>query len=71
MRNRFCVTNTLGSRTPATGLRAIRLSLVARDSSGPEVTPAVSLFQVFGYNLLVVSCILVLRVLFVIFRQQR
>jgi len=31
----------------------------------------VSLFQVFGYNLLVVSCILVLRVLFVIFRQQR
>jgi len=40
-------------------------------SGGPEVTPAVSLFQVFGYNLLVVSCILVLRVLFVIFRQQR
>jgi len=26
---------------------------------------------VFGYNLLVVSCILALRVLFVIFRQQR
>ncbi len=36
---------------------------------GPAVTPTVSLFQVFGYNLLVVSCILVLRVLFVIFRR--
>lgn len=40
-------------------------------SGGPAVTPTVSLFQVFGYNLLVVSCILVLRVLFVIFRRQR
>ncbi|MBA2697740.1 MAG: AarF/ABC1/UbiB kinase family protein, partial [Nocardioidaceae bacterium] len=40
-------------------------------SGGPAVTSTVSLFQVFGYNLLVVSCILVLRVLFVIFRQQR
>ncbi len=38
---------------------------------GPAVTPTVGLFQVFGYNLLVVSCILVLRVLFVIFRRQR
>ncbi len=40
-------------------------------SGGPQVTPTVSLFQVFGYNLLVVSCILALRVLFVIFQQQR
>lgn len=40
-------------------------------SGGPAVTPTVSLFQVVGYNLLVVSCILVLRVLFVIFRRQR
>ncbi|MBA2767635.1 MAG: AarF/ABC1/UbiB kinase family protein [Sporichthyaceae bacterium] len=40
-------------------------------SGGPAVTPAVSLFQVFGYNLFVVSCILVLRVLFDIFRRQR
>ncbi len=38
-------------------------------SGGPAVTPTVSLFQVFGYNLLVVSCVLVLRVLFVIFRR--
>ena len=38
-------------------------------TGGPQMTPTVSLFQVFGYNLLVVSCILVLRVLFVIFRQ--
>lgn len=43
--------------------------LLMGTSGGPAVTPTVSLFQVFGYNLLVVSCILVLRVLFVIFRR--
>jgi ubiquinone biosynthesis protein len=36
---------------------------------GPRVTPAVSLFQVIGCNLVVVSCVLVLRVLFTIFRS--
>ncbi|MBA3265005.1 MAG: hypothetical protein H0T14_01340 [Nocardioidaceae bacterium] len=39
-------------------------------TGGPAVTPTVSLFQVFGYNLLIVSCILVLRVLFVILRRR-
>ncbi len=39
-------------------------------SGGPAVTPEVSLFHVFGYDLLVVSCILVLRVLFLIFRRR-
>jgi len=51
-----------------TGIMAVFLISA---SGGPEVTPGVGLFQVFGYNLLVISCILILRVLFVIFRQQR
>ncbi|HEV2087437.1 MAG TPA: AarF/UbiB family protein [Cryptosporangiaceae bacterium] len=51
-----------------TGIMAVYL---LGASGGPAVTPAVSLFQVFGYNLLVVSSILALRVLFVIFRRQR
>ncbi|GAA2295324.1 AarF/UbiB family protein [Nonomuraea roseoviolacea subsp. roseoviolacea] len=38
---------------------------------GPQVTPAISLFQLIGYNLLVISAILVLRVLIVVFRRPR
>jgi ubiquinone biosynthesis protein len=37
---------------------------------GPKVTPTVSLYQIFGYNLLIVAAILVLRVLFTIFRSR-
>jgi len=37
---------------------------------GPKITPAVSLYQVIGYNLLIVAAILVLRVLFTIFRNR-
>jgi len=37
---------------------------------GPQIAPDVSLFQVIGYNLLIVASILVLRVLFVIFRNR-
>ena len=39
-------------------------------SAGPKVAPDVSLDQVIGYNLLIVAAILVLRVLFVIFRNR-
>jgi len=39
-------------------------------SGGPMVTPAISLLQVIGYNLLIVASILVLRVLFTIFRSR-
>ncbi|WP_424637884.1 ABC1 kinase family protein [Embleya sp. AB8] len=38
---------------------------------GPQVRDSVGLYQVLGYNLLVVSCVLVLRVLFTIFRAER
>jgi ubiquinone biosynthesis protein len=37
---------------------------------GPQVSPTVSLFQVIGYNLLIVSSVMVLRVLFSIFRNR-
>jgi ubiquinone biosynthesis protein len=37
---------------------------------GPKVTPTVSLFQVIGYNLLIVAAIFVLRVLFTILRNR-
>ncbi|MFG1911860.1 ABC1 kinase family protein [Kribbella sp. NPDC048928] len=35
---------------------------------GPKVTPTMSLFQLFGYNLLVICVVLVLRVLVLVFR---
>jgi ubiquinone biosynthesis protein len=38
---------------------------------GPTITPTVSLFQVIGYNLIVVSSVLILRVLFRIFTPGR
>jgi ubiquinone biosynthesis protein len=38
---------------------------------GPQVTQGISLFQLVGYNLLVVAAVLALRVLFTIFRADR
>ena len=37
---------------------------------GPKVAPTVSLYQIIGYNLLIVAAILVLRVLFTILRNR-
>ena len=37
---------------------------------GPKVAPTVSLYQIIGYNLLIVAAVLVLRVLFTIFRNR-
>ena len=37
---------------------------------GPAVSATVSLYQVIGYNLLIVAAILALRVLFTIFRNR-
>jgi len=39
-------------------------------SSAPKIAPEVSLYQLIGYNLLIVASILVLRVLFTIFRNR-
>jgi ubiquinone biosynthesis protein len=37
---------------------------------GPQITPTMSLLQLIGYNLLIVGGILVLRVLYVVFRSR-
>ncbi|GAA3447836.1 ABC1 kinase family protein [Planomonospora venezuelensis] len=51
-----------------TGIMAV---LLLGTSGGPSVTDDVGLFQLLGYNLLVVSAVLGLRVLVVIFRAGR
>jgi ubiquinone biosynthesis protein len=45
--------------------------LLLASSSGPKVSPELTLNQLFGYNLLVISALLGLRLLFVVFRSQR
>ncbi len=45
-------------------------ALLLGTRGGPAVTPTISLGQVIGFNLLIVSAILVLRVLFTIFRNR-
>ncbi|MEV0797689.1 AarF/UbiB family protein [Kribbella sp. NPDC050281] len=47
------------------GLMAV---LLLGTPGGPKVTASMSLFQLFGYNLLVISAVLVLRVLVLVFR---
>jgi ubiquinone biosynthesis protein len=44
--------------------------LLLGTGGGPSVTPTVSLYELFGYNLLVVSAVLSLRVLVLIFRRE-
>jgi ubiquinone biosynthesis protein len=48
----------------------IAAALLLGAPGGPMITPSVSLFQVIGYNLLIVASILTLRVLFTIFRNR-
>ena len=50
------------------GLMAV---LLLGTPGGPAVTDAVSLYDLFGYNLLVICAVLVLRVLVLIFRPHR
>jgi ubiquinone biosynthesis protein len=51
----------------ATGIIA---ALLLGVTAGPKIAPDVSLAQLIGYNLLIVASILVLRVLFVVFRNR-
>ncbi len=55
----------LGATTGVIGV------LLLGTKSGPNVTSTVSLFGALGYTLLVISFVLVLRVLFIIFRPER
>jgi ubiquinone biosynthesis protein len=52
----------------ATGVMAV---LLLTGTGGPRVSPDLTLNQLFGYNLLAVSALLGLRLLFVVFRSQR
>jgi ubiquinone biosynthesis protein len=52
----------------AAGIMAV---LLLASTSGPRIAPEVTLNQVFGYNLLVISALLGLRLLYVVFRSQR
>jgi len=49
---------------------AIVAAILLGTPGGPEITPALSLLQLIGYNLLIVGGILALRVLYVIFRSR-
>ncbi|WP_091293227.1 ABC1 kinase family protein [Amycolatopsis xylanica] len=51
----------------ATGLMAV---LLLTSTGGPRVTADLTLNQAFGYNLLVISALVGLRLLFVVFRQH-
>lgn len=51
-----------------TGIMAV---LLLGTAGGPVVTPGITLLQLFGYNLLVISCVIGLRVLFTIARPPR
>jgi ubiquinone biosynthesis protein len=51
----------------ASGISAALLIGVA---GGPKVSPTVGLYQVIGYNLLIVAAILALRVLYTVFRSR-
>jgi ubiquinone biosynthesis protein len=48
----------------------ITSALLLGISAGPKIAPNVSLCQLIGYNLLIVTAVLVLRVLFTIFRSR-
>lgn len=48
---------------------ALMAVLLLGTSAGPVVAPQVTLLQLFGYNLLLVSCVTGLRVLFTISRR--
>ncbi|MEQ0557814.1 AarF/UbiB family protein [Amycolatopsis sp. NEAU-NG30] len=51
----------------ATGLMAV---LLLTGAGGPRILPELTLHQVFGYNLLVISALVGLRLLFVVFRRS-
>jgi ubiquinone biosynthesis protein len=52
----------------ASGVMAV---LLLGTAGGPRLTPAVELFDLLGYGLLIIAVVLTLRVLVVIFRQDR
>ncbi|WP_308466600.1 ABC1 kinase family protein [Rathayibacter soli] len=53
------------------GVAGIMATLLLVSAGGPQVTPTLSLYQIFGYTLIVLAALLVLRVLFDVFRLRQ
>lgn len=53
------------------GVAGVMATILLVSGGGPPVTPTLSLYQIFGYTLIVVAAVLVLRVLFDVFRLRR
>ena len=53
------------------GFAGVMATILLISDSGPQVTPTLSLYQIYGYSLSVVAVVLVLRVLFDVFRGPR
>jgi len=71
-RDRSFVTGVLHQvlLTILTATAGVMAVLLLGTTGGPRITPTVSLYQLFGYNLLVVCVVLALRVLVIIFRRS-
>ncbi|GAB3799849.1 AarF/UbiB family protein [Humibacter antri] len=61
---------TLAALTFLSGVFGIMAAMLLTSGGGPQVTPSLTLFQLFGYLLLVVSGVLALRVFFDAFRRR-
>lgn len=53
------------------GIAGIMATMLLISGGGPQVTPTLGLYQLFGYTLIVMASVLVLRVLFDVFRSRR
>ncbi|GAB3041124.1 AarF/UbiB family protein [Parafrigoribacterium mesophilum] len=51
------------------GFAGVIATILLTSSGGPQVTPTLGLYQIYGYSLTVVAVVLVLRVLFDVFRR--
>lgn len=60
----------LAALTFLAGVFGIMAAMLLTSGGGPTVTPSLTLFQIFGYLLLMVSGVLALRVFFDPFRRR-
>ncbi|UUT34282.1 hypothetical protein [Microbacterium elymi] len=60
----------LAAITFLAGVFGVMAAMLLTSGGGPEITPTLSLFQVFGYLLVLVSGVLTLRVVFDVLRRR-
>lgn len=53
------------------GVTGIMATMLLVSNGGPQVTDSLTLYQLFGYTLVIVATIFALRVVFDIFRRRR